>query len=156
VGAPSPCQHSWVDTYAGEQCPAVRAGDAERHECVEALTEHHVLGRLTVEELDRRQRAALVAVTQEDLAELVADLPGGTDPWRPRAGGQDWWSLEPRERALRLARWTATPVALAAGGVLVASADVHSDGTGFAVGLAAAALGYLTHLVVGKGRGEDR
>ncbi len=53
----------------------VRIGDEERDACIAALVEHHVRGRLSVEEFDRRQHAATDAVTEADLAALVADLP---------------------------------------------------------------------------------
>ena len=139
-----------MDKYASsvEQQSPVRIGDAERDECMETLTEHHVRGRLTVEELDRRQRAALVAVTEADLAALLTDLPGGASTWRPVGG--DWWSLDPKVRAMRMARWAATPVSLAAGGIFVASATPLNNEGGFVVGLAAAALGYLTHFAMTK------
>ncbi|WP_420360742.1 DUF1707 SHOCT-like domain-containing protein [Actinopolymorpha rutila] len=53
----------------------VRIGDAERGTCLDALTEHHRYGRLSAEECDRRQQAALEALTAADLGRLVADLP---------------------------------------------------------------------------------
>ena len=146
-----------MDMYASgvEQRSQVRIGDAERDECMGTLTEHHVRGRLTVEELDRRRSAALAAVTETDLAALLTDLPGGTATRRPLAVGDDWWSLDPKVRAVRIARWAATPVSLAAGGVLVASSNaVHRVETGFAVGLAAAAMGYLTHVVMTRWPGK--
>ena len=61
-------------------------------------------------------------------------------------------SLDPKVRAEKWARWASVPVCLAGGGVLVASANAQSDETGFAVGLAAAALGSLTHAVFTKWR----
>ena len=54
---------------------AVRADDAEREACITALVDHHVQGRLDLEELDRRRDAALAAVTRADLKALLADLP---------------------------------------------------------------------------------
>jgi hypothetical protein len=60
-------------TVAGEL--AVRVGDVERDACVEKLIDNYVQGRLSVEELGRRQREALEASTAADLAGLVADLP---------------------------------------------------------------------------------
>jgi len=58
------CQHAVMETQAsGIEMFLVRVGDAERDACIEALAEHHIRGRLSVEELDRRQRAALNAVT---------------------------------------------------------------------------------------------
>ncbi|KRE99233.1 hypothetical protein ASG88_16055 [Nocardioides sp. Soil777] len=53
----------------------LRVGDDERDACVAALVEHHLHGRLSVEELDHRQQSALAAVTGSGLAVLVADLP---------------------------------------------------------------------------------
>ena len=55
-----------------------RIGDAERAECVEALVEHHVAGRLSREEFEQRQSQAHAAVTFGDLAVLLADLPDTT------------------------------------------------------------------------------
>jgi DNA-binding transcriptional MocR family regulator len=121
---------------------------------METLTEHHLHGRLSVEELDRRQRAALEAATRADLAALLGDLPRRTSIRMPLAGGNGWWTLDPKVRARRVARAAATAVSLAAGGVLVASANTQSDETGFGVGLAAAALGYLTHVVITKWPGK--
>src|SRR5688500_836467 len=74
---PRLCHHPRVNRLASgvNQRDPVRIGDTERDECVEALTEHHVRGRLSVDDLDRRHRAALVAVTEADLAALLADLP---------------------------------------------------------------------------------
>jgi hypothetical protein len=143
-----------VDTYAGgiEEKNQVRIGDAERDECMATLTEHHVRGRLSVEELDRRHRAALVAVTQADVDALFTDLPVGASPRGAVAVVEDWWSLDPRVRAMRWARWVATPVSLTAGGVLVASTNSSSDETSFAAGLGSAALGYVTHSVIAKWR----
>ena len=63
----------------------VRVGDAERDACIGSLTDHHLHGRLSVEELDRRQRAALNAVTA-DLAALIADLPGSWQQDGPKTG----------------------------------------------------------------------
>ena len=42
----------------------VRVGDAERDACTAVLIDHHLHGRLSIEELERRQRAALAAVTE--------------------------------------------------------------------------------------------
>src|SRR3712207_8223509 len=70
---------------------AVRIGDAERDSCLEALAEHHTQGRLTADELDLRQRAALTAVSDADLAALLEDLPAGKSPLRALAViGKRW------------------------------------------------------------------
>jgi hypothetical protein len=141
-----------VETNAmdSEEHPALRIGDAERDEVMETLTEHHVRGRLPVEELDRRHRVALTAETDAELASLLVDLP--TSPARRShlAVAGDWWDLEPRVRAARMARWAASPVALVAGGVLVASVNIQTDEAGFAAGLSAASLGYFAHLLIAR------
>jgi hypothetical protein len=64
----------------------VRVGDAEREECIATLIDHHVYGRLSVEDLDRRQRAAMSAVTTADLWLLLTDLPSQA-PSRARPKG---------------------------------------------------------------------
>lgn len=143
-----------METKASRGPLTLRIGDAEREACLELLSEHHVQGRLTADELDRRQGVALTAVTEDDLAELFADLPVGSSRPRSRAVSNDWWSLDSRLRWLRVARWSAPPAALAAGGVLVASANPVNDESGFVAGFAAAALGYITHLCVSKWPGR--
>ncbi len=145
---------------------AVRIGDAEREACVETLNEHHVRGRLSVEELDERQRAALTAVTEADLQELVADLPNGRNVRRsprsqivsdscavqPRAPG-DFWELEPPERALRLLGWAVPPAVLSAGGVVVATVVNSADDLSmFAGGVGTGVLGFATHWALSRRR----
>ena len=149
------CEYPGVDTFVSDsgQHPAVRIGDAERDECVEMLAEHHVRGRLSVEELDRRQRAALTALTEADLAALLVDLPGVATQ-STRVDRPDGRSLGSRVRDARLVKWAAAPASLVAGGVLVASANPHNDETGFAVGFVAAALGFVANAVINKGSGK--
>lgn len=53
----------------------VRIGDAERDEAVGLLQEHHIAGRLSIEEMDQRVTAALSASKQSDIARLLSDLP---------------------------------------------------------------------------------
>lgn len=60
---------------APQQSLAVRVGDIERHACVVTLIGHHLQGRLSTEELERRQRLAMVAVSTTDLRSLLMDLP---------------------------------------------------------------------------------
>ena len=134
----------------------VRIGDEERDVCVNALNEHHARGRLSVDELDRRQRAALVAVTDADLAALLVDLPGATHARPPVVAAEDWWSLDPRVRAGRMARWAAAPFSLVVGGVLVASTVNYSNERQFVAGFAAAGLGYMTHLLLSRRPGQRR
>src|SRR5215203_2400761 len=79
-------------TVAGEL--AVRVGDVERDACVEKLIENCVQGRLSVEELGRRQREALEASKAADLAGLVADLPAGNpsvDPTPSQSAVRSFW-----------------------------------------------------------------
>src|SRR5215213_7130431 len=117
------CQPRSMETVMSErQRLAVRIGDEERDACVNALNAHHAHGRLSVDELDRRQRAALAAVTDADLSTLLVDLPSAR-PARTRARAtEDWWLLDPAVRAGRMARWAAAPLSLVVGGVTVASA----------------------------------
>src|SRR3712207_4793765 len=101
-----------METRAADAPLSVRIGDVEREKCLELLSEHHVQGRLTADELDRRQHAALTAVTEDDLAGLFADLPVDSSPPRSLTVANDWWSLEPSTRSLRVARWIVPPIAL--------------------------------------------
>jgi hypothetical protein len=53
----------------------MRISDADRDKALSELSEHFQAGRLTVEELDERSGRALQAKTENELAELFADLP---------------------------------------------------------------------------------
>lgn len=108
-----------MSTPAGDlnQHAAVRIGDAERDECLDTLAEHHVRGRLSVEEFERRQQAALTALTHADLAALLADLPPVPSTRTPLAAGLGRWSLDPEGRTRRITKWVTTPLSLTAGGV---------------------------------------
>jgi hypothetical protein len=55
--------------------PAIRASDTEREDVVRALSESAAIGRLTLDELEKRIEDALAATTRGELAELTADLP---------------------------------------------------------------------------------
>ena len=55
--------------------PAVRASDADRERVVELLRGHSVDGRLTLEEFAERMSRAYEARTQEELEDLMRDLP---------------------------------------------------------------------------------
>jgi hypothetical protein len=70
--------------------PGKRACDALRERYVEHLTE--CLGRrfLTEEEFDVRRNAALSAVTEEQLQELIYDLPGLTERSTRRTRTEQW------------------------------------------------------------------
>lgn len=143
------CESWRMETVASAGEVAIRIGDAERDRCLSVLNEHHVHGRLSLEELDRRQQLALSAVTADDLASLVEDLPP-TSSGRTGGFADTWRSLSLDVRAGRLARWAAAPASLIAGGVVVASAASYSDEQNFAVGFLAAGLGYTAHLVTSR------
>ncbi len=55
--------------------PDQRASDSERQATVDALGEHAMQGRLTLEEFEERAEQAYRAVTVTDLAVLTRDLP---------------------------------------------------------------------------------
>ncbi|WP_299051268.1 DUF1707 domain-containing protein [uncultured Nocardioides sp.] len=143
------------DAVAGP--PAMRIGDAERDACVDVLAEHHVRGRLTLDELDRRQRLALTASTADDLAALLLDLPAEpASAGSARSPRSTWraavaraWGLRP-VRALVLA-----PAGLAAGGGLVAVSHTNDDVWKFALGLGAAAVGFAANAGIGRRRRHD-
>jgi Domain of unknown function (DUF1707) len=61
--------------------PHLRASDADRAAVAASLGEHMAAGRITLAEYDERVARAYAARTFGDLAELTADLPGGTVPW---------------------------------------------------------------------------
>jgi hypothetical protein len=65
-----------MDRDPGDQRRAsLRASDADRERFVETLRQHHVDGRLTVEELSERTERAYAARTLGDLDALATDLP---------------------------------------------------------------------------------
>lgn len=56
--------------------PAFRASHADRQAVIEALEQHTTEGRLDLDEYTARVGLALAAVTLDDLAPLLSDLPG--------------------------------------------------------------------------------
>lgn len=52
-----------------------RASDADRDRIAAVLSEHHAVGRLTLEEFQERLDRAYVAKTLGELDDLMADLP---------------------------------------------------------------------------------
>jgi hypothetical protein len=127
---------------------ALRIGDAERDTCLAALGEHHAHGRLTADELDKRQRVALTAVTEADLAALLSDLPSKSASSRSLAETGQSFLSEQRVGAPQAVKGAAVLATLIAGGVFVA--DMTTDEHSFFVGLGATALGYVTHLLLSK------
>jgi hypothetical protein len=86
----------------------VRLGDADREAFYELLARHAADGRLDVDELERRVERIATAVTQEEAASVMVDLPVLHQPAGPprdrgrrRQGHGD--SGEPARD------WTATP-----------------------------------------------
>ncbi len=77
---------------------ARRAGDVERTATCEALAEHFVAGRLSLDELENRLGWAVRAVTEDELRRLTADLPLPSTrspnppprPTRPEAHSATW------------------------------------------------------------------
>jgi hypothetical protein len=67
----------------GQQRASLRASDADRERFVETLRQHHVEGRLTVDELAERTERAYAARTLGDLDALGTDLPPPTPPAPP-------------------------------------------------------------------------
>jgi hypothetical protein len=131
----------------------LRVGDAERDACLATLVDHHLHGRLSMEELDRRQRAALAAVTSADLTALLVDLPDQQRQVvrKPRASG-----VLPHSARLERARGAARllpPVVLLSGAFIAQGGDTgdwwHLNDS-VSSGLIMASFGYATHWVVSK------
>jgi class 3 adenylate cyclase len=59
--------------------PPFRASDEDRERVAALLREHYGAGRLSAEDLSERLEAAYAARTDAELAELTADLPGGSE-----------------------------------------------------------------------------
>ena len=98
----------------------MRIGDSERDD-VATLTEQHILGRLSVEEFDRRQRAALAAVTAADLAAQVADLPALHGRASAPAAKRLHWSDAGKARAAAI--WACVPAAIVTSSTVFATYD---------------------------------
>jgi hypothetical protein len=55
--------------------PDLRASDADRYAAADQLAGHTAVGRLSLDEFDRRVRAVWAAQTHGELHRLFADLP---------------------------------------------------------------------------------
>lgn len=138
--------------------PDLRVGDVERDACVATLTEHHLHGRLSVEEVQARHRAALAAVRVSDLDALLADLPGGhrgfgaTRPARTRnqpvASPASPVVGRARDVTLLGAASAVVPAGVIVGASVLAQ-DVlqYSDEGALLGGLFVGTIGYATHAV---------
>jgi hypothetical protein len=74
-----------IDALATGMTPNLRASDDERAAVSDALTRHHLAGRLDIDEYTERLELAYGAKTRGDLAPLLVDLPPDTAPSHPRA-----------------------------------------------------------------------
>ena len=132
----------------------MRVGDAERDACVSALMEHHLHGRLPVDELDRRQRGALAAVTAADLKLLLADLPETTNEIEPSAARRSRALLsdDTADLATRAAH-TLVPAATVLAGATFAQQlwDLSAEGP-FLGALLGGAIGYASRAVMSRFR----
>lgn len=127
----------------------LRVGDAERDACVAVLIDHHVHGRLSVDELEQRQGMALQATTADDLRRLLADLPH-TDAARTPA--RITLPLGGTGSTIRAGRWL-LPIGTVLGGASFSQwAWQYSAEGPFLGALAGGALGYAVHAAVSKFR----
>ncbi|ROR90879.1 uncharacterized protein DUF1707 [Nocardioides aurantiacus] len=124
-----------------------RVGDTERDTVIADLNGHHAHGRLTADELDRRQSLALSAVTRYDLLQLTSDLPQTRTPSRAGTAGLAAPQAVAVARRVGIAAVTASPVLGAAWWL----GNVYEYGTGVEVGFTATVvggvIGYATHAV---------
>ncbi|ROR91037.1 DUF1707 SHOCT-like domain-containing protein [Nocardioides aurantiacus] len=125
-----------------------RVGDVERDTVIADLNGHHAHGRLTADELDRRQSLALSAVTRYDLLQLTSDLPQTRTPSR---GGAPAGAAAPQvaavARRVSIAAVTASPVLGAA--LFLGNLTQYDTGVevGFTATVVGGAIGYATHAV---------
>jgi hypothetical protein len=138
-----------------------RASDAERERVVAELREHHVTGRLTLDELAERTQAAYGARTRDELEPLTRDLPaqarrtpsrrrprrflvalfgGGNLTGRWRLGGRllavtlfGGGDIDLRNAELPDEPGTITTITLFGGSDVYVPEDVDVDVSGFAV-----------------------
>jgi len=86
---------------------AMRVSEAEREQTIVALREQCVAGRLTLDELSGRVRAAYEAKTHDELVAVIQDLPvPGMQPLEPRTGSSRVTVLGTPERR-PMSRWQA-------------------------------------------------
>lgn len=126
----------------------LRVGDAERDACVAVLIDHHLHGRLSVDELEQRQRMALNATTAGDLRRLLADLPQ-TDVAKP---GRIALPSGMSGTTNRAGRWL-LPIGTVLGGASFSQwAWQYSAEGPFLGALVGGALGYAVHAAASKFR----
>ena len=126
-----------------------RVGDSERDACVTTLIDHHLHGRLSVEDLERRQVAAMTAVTTQDLRLLLADLPdSGHAGMRSPQQTLPADAVDQARKAVK-SLLPVTPVLL--GGAWFSQWFWQYSAEGpFLGALAGGALGYASHAVLSR------
>ncbi len=87
--------------------PVIRASDAERDATITRLRDAMAEGRLTLDDFSNRTDTALTALTRDQLAAVVADLPNGLAPAAIAAQGAGWapWVVGIMGSAKRTGRW---------------------------------------------------
>jgi hypothetical protein len=101
-----------VDLLAAGATANLRASDDERAAVGDALTRHHLAGRIDVDEYTERLEAAYGATTRGDLAPLLADLPRevpSPPPHRRRPRGLWIGALVVLAVLITLTVWTGRP-----------------------------------------------
>ena len=83
--------------------PAIRASDAERDATVVRLREAMAEGRMTLDDFSQRTDTALSALTRDQLAAVVADLP--VNPGYTSADFPTPWLIGVMGSAKRSGRW---------------------------------------------------
>lgn len=125
-----------------------RIGDVERDALIAELNGHHAHGRLSGEELERRQGLALTAVTRYDLLLLVNDLPRADLPLaRPTPAPVLRDAGVVLARRAGLVALTASPVVGSAWVIGLSTQYSQGVETGFWATVVGGAVGYATHAV---------
>jgi hypothetical protein len=80
---PAPVTAAGGMPQTGSRNGNLRIGDTERDTAMTRLRDHYAAGRLTTVEMVSRLDAALAARTQQQLDDLLADLPRPAPPFPP-------------------------------------------------------------------------
>jgi hypothetical protein len=107
----------------------VRASDADRDQAVAQLSDHHVAGRLDLEEFTQRVSQALASKTLGELELLFRDLPAPTTAAVPP--GRSHRPVRRREPAPWRFRLHLGAYVIGCGGFVWASAFGAMDGTAY-------------------------
>ncbi len=128
-----------------QQSLPVRVGDLEREACVVSLIGHHLQGRLSNEDLERRQRSAMAAGTADDIRLLLMDLPELEAATTPPHGQRPPTLPTVRIPKAVHALLPAVPL-LGVAGLGTAAWQYSAEGH-YYTALLAGAVGYATHAV---------